>query len=129
MFITRFRRQLLTLCFTNNVDADEMASCLKRIKTLIECQNEGFSLLINLSGLEHMDRTCAVDLGRIMDLCNARGVAMIVAVVPDPTKDIGLRLLSLFHFNGGVQIELHSTLPDAVGSLPGRSLALPQLCP
>jgi anti-anti-sigma regulatory factor len=89
----------------------------------------GFCLLIDLSGLDHMDRACATDLGRIMDLCNERGVSKIVSVVPDPTKDIGLRLLSLFHFSSGIRIELHGNLPEAMGSLPGRSSACASVFP
>jgi len=68
-----------------------------------------------------MDPACAIDLGKIMDLCDERKVSKIVAIVPDPTKDIGLRLLSLFHLNGDVRLELYENLPDAIGGLPTGS--------
>jgi hypothetical protein len=31
-------------------------------------------------------------------LCDQKGVALVVRVVPDPTKDIGFNILSLFHY-------------------------------
>jgi hypothetical protein len=128
MFIAESHQQLLRLCFSKSVGVEEMKSCVKRIDDLAGVMSVGFCLLIDLSGLDYMARDCATDLGAIMELCNERGVLRIVCVVPDPAKDIGLRLLSLFHLNGGVRVELHGNLPDAIGRLPGSSLALRRTC-
>jgi anti-anti-sigma regulatory factor len=129
MFIAGLHSQLLSLCFSKSVGVEEMSACLRKVEDLVKSMKFEFCLLIDLSGLDTMDRACAGDLGRIMDLCNEKGVSRIVSVVPDPTKDIGLRLLSLFHFKGRVQIQLHGNLPDAIGSLPGNALALERACP
>jgi len=121
MFIAGSHHRLLSLSFSNCVNAKELAVCLKRVEQLVGFVKDDFCLLIDLSGLQEMDPGCAADLGRIMDLCDERGVSRIVFVVPDPSKDIGLRLLSLFHFNAGVRIELYGNLPAAIGCLPGSS--------
>jgi hypothetical protein len=64
-----------------------------------------------------------------MDICNEKGVSRVISIVPDPTKDIGLRLMSLFHFDGGVRVEMFASLPDAIGSLPGEFLGFASVAP
>jgi hypothetical protein len=41
---------------------------------------------------------CATEIAKIMQLCDQKGVELVVRVVPDQTKDIGLGILSLFHY-------------------------------
>ena len=33
-----------------------------------------------------------------LELCDAKGVSLVVRVIPDPAKDIGMNILSLFHY-------------------------------
>jgi hypothetical protein len=33
-----------------------------------------------------------------MDLCDQHGVGLVIRVIPDPAKDIGLNILSIFHY-------------------------------
>jgi hypothetical protein len=33
-----------------------------------------------------------------MELCDQHGVGLVVRVIPDPAKDIGFNLLSIFHY-------------------------------
>jgi hypothetical protein len=54
---------------------------------------------------------------RIMDLCNQRGVAMVVRVIPDPQKDIGLNIMSLFHYKRQVRIVTCQNLAQAQRAL------------
>ena len=57
-----------------------------------------FRLLADLSQVEFMDPDCATELGRAMDLIAQHGVGLIVRVIPDPAKDIGLNILAIFHY-------------------------------
>jgi anti-anti-sigma regulatory factor len=118
MFSARFHNHVLALSFKESVGTEEMLFCLKRVECILGSVMAQFCLLIDLTGLDRMDHDCATDLGRIMDLCNEKGVSRVVSVVPDPTKDIGLRLLSLFHVSDGVGIELYGNRPDAMEGLP-----------
>jgi anti-anti-sigma regulatory factor len=47
----------------------------------------GFTLLVDLSTLESMDRASVAVLGQIMDRINSYGVGTIIRVIADPTKD------------------------------------------
>jgi hypothetical protein len=73
----------------------------------------GFTVLVDLSGLENMALDCVPYLSKIMDLCKAQGVGLVVRVIPDPTKDIGLNILSLIHYRGKVRIVTCDTLAEA----------------
>jgi hypothetical protein len=54
---------------------------------------------------------------QIMDLCGEKGVAMVVRVVPDPHKDIGYNIMSLFHYTRDVIIVTCSNLDEAASAL------------
>ena len=58
----------------------------------------GFRLLTDLGRLDSIDLSCAAEIGKIMELCDQKGVALVVRVIPDRTKDIGLGILGLFHY-------------------------------
>jgi anti-anti-sigma regulatory factor len=77
----------------------------------------GFAVLADLSGLEAMDVECGPHIAKIMDLCKARGVSLVVRVMPDPKKDIGLNILSLVHYRGKVKIVTCATRAEAEHAL------------
>ena len=52
-----------------------------------------------------------------MDLCNKKGVEMVVRVIPDPHKDIGLNIMSLFHYRRHVRLVTCQTLAEAMNIL------------
>jgi anti-anti-sigma regulatory factor len=73
----------------------------------------GFRLLADLTELEAMDMACAPFIEKAMDLCNQKGASMVVRVIPDPRRDIGLQIMSIFHYRGDVQIFTCETLAQA----------------
>jgi hypothetical protein len=83
----------------------------------------GFFLLTDLSNLESMEASCAPELGAIMDQCSAKGMSTVVQVIPDPNKDIGFDLISVFHHHPPVKTQTHQSLAEAIQCL------LPQKSP
>lgn len=73
----------------------------------------GFTLLVDLSALDSMDQSCATVLGQIMDRINNYGVATIIRIIPDPTKDPGFNILSLFHYQPDTTIITCNSLAEA----------------
>ena len=49
-----------------------------------------------------------------MDMCNEKGVEMVVRLIPDPHKDIGLNIMSLFHYRRRVRLVTCETLAEAM---------------
>ena len=106
-------RSLLKISCAEHVDAAEVQRCADELPPLLAELQPGFRVLADFSGLESMEVACAPQLARIMDLCNQRGVAMVTRVISDPHKDIGLNIMSLFHYARGVRIVTCATLEEA----------------
>ena len=64
-----------------------------------------------------MDSAAAQHIAEIMDALAAKQVASVTRVIPDPHKDIGLNILSQFHYGPDVTITTFETLADAVKSI------------
>jgi hypothetical protein len=64
-----------------------------------------------------MDPAGAPHIADIMDAMVEKEMAEVVRVIPDPRKDIGLNILSQFHYSPKIRIVTHETLADAVASM------------
>jgi len=60
-----------------------------------------------------MDVDCAPHLEQIMQLCNEKGVSAVVRAIPDPRRDIGLQIMSYFHYGPEVRITTCRSLEEA----------------
>ena len=92
-------KQLLYLSFIQHVGAKELERGHADIVKLLAELPSGFRLLTDLSRLESMDLACAVEIGREMELFEQKGVGLVVRVIPDSAKDIGMNMLSIFHYH------------------------------
>ena len=106
-------KNLLTVGFAQHVGLEEARLYPQKIKPALERVRPGFHLLVDLSNLESMDFSCASYIDQVMDLCNQKGVAMVVRVIPDPHKDIGFNLMSYFHYSRDVHIISCENLGEA----------------
>ena len=107
------QKNLVTIRYTGMVDAQETARCAKECEIRVQKLRPGFRLLTDLTGLERMELACVPSIKRIMDLCDEAGVELVVRVIPDPHKDIGLSILSLFHYRKRVRIVTCETREEA----------------
>src|ERR1043166_5574171 len=88
---------LITFRFHGRVTPDEARRHVDDARVELARLKAGFQLLTDLSGLDSMDVECAPHIERVMETADRHGVSRIVRVIPDPSKDIGLSILSLFH--------------------------------
>jgi hypothetical protein len=95
---TNVPKNLLHLSFIHHVEVDELAGARENVITLLAELRSGFRLLTDLGRLESMDLNCAEEIGRMMELCDQKGIGLVVRVIPDHAKDIGLNILSRFHY-------------------------------
>jgi hypothetical protein len=112
-------RNLLKISYARHVGAEDTKRVLEKIPALVSGLRPGFRLLTDLSGLESMDLDCVPYIESMMDLCNKEGVETIVRVIPDPHKDIGMNIMSLFHYRRRVRIVTCGTLEEAMKVLAG----------
>lgn len=107
----------LTIGYSCYVSPDETQRCAEEIRVAVTKIKPGFRLLVDLTDLQLMEDSCAPHIRNIMDMCNQKGVAEVVRIVPDPKRDIGLQIMSYFHYGGDVQILTRESLADAANAL------------
>jgi len=106
-------QRLLCLNYVQRVSSAELAAVRDDLKAALADLPDGFRLLVDLSQVEFMDPDCLPDLGRAMELFDQRGVSLIVRVIPDASKDIGLNILALFHYPRNLQFANCRSLIEA----------------
>lgn len=109
--------KLLKIRVCDRVAAEEVRRCAEAVRLLLPGLQRGFTLLTDLTGLEAMDLDCVAPLKTVMDLCRQAGVGLVVRVIPDPHKDIGFNILSVFHYPRRVKIVTCETLEEAQKAL------------
>ena len=108
---------LLKISFSGHVDPEQAARSVEKVRAFLAEMTEGFRLLTDMSGLDAMDIGCTPHIRKAMDLCNKKGIALVVRVIPDPRKDIGFNILSIFHYRRGVRIVTAETLDEGLKAL------------
>ena len=106
-------RHFLRGRFCGIVRPEHMKAASDDAQKLLPGLAPGFVLITDLTGLEEMHLDCVPHLAAIMDQCLAAGVGKVVRIIPDPSKDIGLNLLSLTHYRGKVPIVVVANAADA----------------
>lgn len=107
------KKQLLVIRYSGTVTPDETESGLGQSRTGLARLSPGYRVLVDLTDLESMDVKCAPYIEKMMDLCNETGVSTVVRIIPDPHRDIGMTIMSVFHYRGDVRIITCETLGQA----------------
>ena len=113
-------KRLLVISAAQKVTAEEARMAAQRIREVLQDVAPGFRVLADFRGLQSMDPAAARHIANIMDALAEKGVASVTRVMPDPHKDIGLNILSQFHYGPDVSIATFETLADAVQNIAVR---------
>jgi anti-anti-sigma regulatory factor len=95
---TNKAKRLLYLGYIQQVRTKDLQRGLEELPALLADLPPGFHLLVDLGRLESMEPACATQIGKVMELCDQHGVGLVIRVIPDPAKDIGFKMLSIFHY-------------------------------
>jgi hypothetical protein len=113
-------KRLLVISALQRVTADQAKLVAQRVRELLHDVAPGFRLLADFRWLDSMDSAAAPHVAEIMDALAEKGLASVTRVMPDPRKDIGLNILSQFHYGPEVQIATFETLADALQSMADK---------
>ena len=113
-------KRLLVISALRQVTAEQAKLAAQQVRELLRDVAPGFRVLADFRWLESMDSAAAPHVARIMDTLAEKGVSSVTRVMPDPHKDIGLNILSQFHYGPEIQIAAFETLADALQSLTER---------
>lgn len=111
------QQKLICLQYVQRVSRAELAAVLTDVEVLLADLPSGIRLLADLSQVDFMDPDGSIELGRSMDLMDQHGVSLIVRVIPDSSKDIGLNILTVFHYAHQPRIITCQNLAEALKQL------------
>jgi len=106
-------KRLLEIRYAGMVQPEECERGLEQLRAALDKLELDFRVLVDLTPLESMDVKCAPFVEKAMDLCNEKGASTVVRVIPDPHRDIGMTIMSMFHYRGDVRIITCETLAEA----------------
>jgi hypothetical protein len=115
-------KQLLVISAAGRVTKKEVESVALRVREMMKEVTPGFRVLTDFRWLERMDPAAAVPVAEIMDALAEKGVAAVVRVVPDPHKDIGLNILSQFHYGPQIKLVTFESLAEALSALMEKEI-------
>ena len=118
-------KRLLVISAAQKVTAEEAKMAAQRIRELLQDVAPGFRVLADFRGLQSMDSAAAPHIAKMMDALAEKEVASVTRVIPDPRKDIGLNILSQFHYGPKVTLTTFETLADAVQSIATKADSSP----
>ena len=107
-------KNLLHVRYSGHVGPEDTQNYAVDLPLKLAKLESGFRLLTDLSSLDEMDVACVPHVKGMMDLCNKKGVKLVVRVIPDPHKDIGMNILSPFHYRRSVRIVTCETIAEAM---------------
>jgi hypothetical protein len=110
-------KRLLVISALQHVTADQAKLVAQRVRERLKDVAPGFRVFADFRWLDSMDSAAARYVAEIMDALAEKGIASVTRVMPDPHKDIGLNILSQFHYGPGIQIATFETLADALQSM------------
>jgi hypothetical protein len=115
-------KRLLVISAAGRVTKKEAESVALRVREMMKEVTPGFRVLTDFRWLERMDPAAAVPLAEIMDALAEKGVAAVVRVIPDPHKDIGLNILSQFHYGAQIKLATFESLAEALSALMDKEI-------
>jgi anti-anti-sigma regulatory factor len=107
-------KRLLVISAVQRVTAEQAKLAAQRVRELLQDVAPGFRVLADFRWLDSMDSAAVRHIAEIMDVLAEKGVASVTRVMPDPHKDIGLNILSQFHYGPEIKIATFETLADAL---------------
>ena len=114
-------KRLLVISAVQKVTAEEASLVAQQIREQLGDIAPGFHVLADFRWLKSMDSAAAPHIAKIMDALAEKEVASVTRVMPDPHKDIGLNILSQFHYGPDVTITTVETLADAVQTIAAKA--------
>jgi hypothetical protein len=119
MYSVEFDRskRLLVISAAGEVTKKEVEAVALRVREMMKEVTPGFRVLTDFRWLDRMEPAAATHLAEIMDALAEKDVAAVVRVVPDPHKDIGLNILSQFHYGPNIKLTTFESLAEALSAL------------
>jgi hypothetical protein len=99
------------------VSKEEVKHAAEQVREALQDAAPGSRVLTDFRWLESMRPGAAPHIAEIMDALAEKQVASVIRIIPDPGKDIGMKILSQFRYSRKLPISTVETLVDALDRL------------
>jgi hypothetical protein len=110
-------KQLLSIRFIGLVRLEEFQNACRDMTAELRTMLPGFRYLVDFSQLDSVELRCAPEIGRLMELVGQAGANLVVRFIPDPRKDIGMNILTIFHYPKNLKVVTCQNLNDVIQAL------------
>ena len=110
-------KRLVVISVAGHVTAEDVKEAAQQVREILVDIAPGFRALTDFRWLESMQTAASPYMAEIMDALSQKNVSSVVRVIPDSRKDIGLNILSQFHYGPETRVVTFETLADALQSL------------
>ena len=110
-------KRLLVISAAQRVTAQQVKAVAERVHELLQGVGPGVRVLVDFRWLDSMDSAAAHPCRQNYGNAYEKGVASVARVMPDPHKDVGLNILSQFHYGPEIAITTYETLADALQAI------------
>ena len=111
------KRRLLHVSYIGHVQSKELLEGVEELKEWLGDLPPRFRLLVDFEHLNKMDAEAAAALEGLMEALDKGGMSLVVRVIPDPSKDIGVNILGVFHYRKGMRTVTCQTFEQVVRAL------------
>ena len=110
-------KQLLTIRFIGQVLPAEFESARAELAAELAGLLPGFRYLVDFTQFESLNLGDAPEVGRLMELVGKSEVSLVVRAIPDARHDIGMNILTIFHYPPELKVITCQTLAEAAVAL------------
>jgi len=114
---TNKTKGLLVITAAGHVLKEEVKQAAAQVREALREAAPGIRVLTDFRWLQSMRPAAAPHIAEIMDALAEKQVASVIRIIPDPGKDIGMNILSQFHYSRELPISTVETLVDALDRL------------
>ena len=114
---TNKQRNLILLTLAGEVRAPDMRTAREEIQGVLRSLDGGVTFITDFTSLERMADDAAPEIGQVMESLECQAAALVIRVLPDPTKDIGMNILSRFHYERPPRTMTCQSMAEALRAL------------
>jgi hypothetical protein len=106
-------RNLLRTRYAGHLTTPDLEAGIAKLRAALVQLQPGFTVLADWSEVEMMELDTVPYIAEIMELARTHGAALIVRVLPESSKDIGINILSATHLRRSARIVTADNLEEA----------------
>ena len=113
-------KRVIVISAAGRVTEEELKGAVQEVREILKDAQPGFQLFTDFRWLQSMPASSARYIADIMDALAEKQIGSVIRVMPDTHKDIGLNILSRFHYDPKIPITTFDSLADALHSMAGE---------